>query len=207
MRHVLLAVAAAATAAAAACSKPAAEPPPAYRGVVLTPAQPKPDFTFTSMTGAPYRFRDETKDKVALLFFGYTHCPDVCPMHMQNIAAVLKKLPPEDRERIEVVFVTTDPERDTPQRLRAWLGNFDSTFVGVAGTMEDVNRIQRGMGMPPAKKEDAPPGSVAGNYGVAHGAAVLAFTADDSLRTLYPFGMRQEDFAVDIPLLLKVKPR
>ena len=203
MRHVLLA---AAVVVLAACP-PAAEPPPAYRGVVLTPPQPKPDFTFTSMTGAPYRFLEETNDKLTLLFFGYTHCPDVCPMHMQNIASVLKKLPAADRERIKVVFVTTDPERDTPQRLRAWLGNFDSTFVGVAGKMEDVNRIQMGMGMPPAKKEDAPPGSAAGTYGVAHGAAVLAFTADDSLRTLYPFGMRQEDFAVDIPLLLKVKPR
>jgi protein SCO1/2 len=191
----------------AACAKP--EPPqaPAYRGMIMTPPLAKPDFTFTSMSGAPYRFREETNDKVTLLFFGYTHCPDVCPMHMANIAAVLRKMPAADRERVKVVFVTTDPQRDTPERLRTWLGNFDSTFVGVEGRMEDVNRLQQSMGMPPAAREDVPTGSPAGAYGIAHGSAVLAFTADDSLRTVYPFGMRQEDFAIDIPLLLKVAPK
>ena len=189
----------------AACAKP--EEPPKYRGVVMTPPLPKPEFTFTSASGAPYRFRAETQGKVALLFFGYTYCPDVCPMHMTNIAAVLKRMPAADRERVKVVFVTTDPQRDTPERLRTWLANFDSTFVGVSGRMEDVNRLQQSMGMPPAAPEAAPPGSPAGAYGIAHGAAVIAFSPDDSLRTLYPFGMRQEDFAVDIPLLLKVKPR
>src|SRR5688572_15829259 len=108
-----------------ACSKPPEEPPK-YRGVVMTPPLPKPDFTFTSTSGAPYRFREETNDKVTLLFFGYTYCPDVCPMHMSNLAAVLKKMPAGDRERVKVVFVTTDPQRDTPDRLRTWLRNFDS---------------------------------------------------------------------------------
>ena len=186
-----------------ACSKP--PEPPKYRGVVMTPPIAKPDFTFTSMSGAPYRFRTETSGKVALLFFGYTHCPDVCPTHMATIARVLKAMPAADRERVKVVFVTTDPQRDTPERLKAWLGNFDSTFVGVSGRMEDVNRLQQAMGMPPAVPEAPLPGSPAGSYGIAHGAAVIAFSPDDSLRTLYPFGMRQEDFAADIPLLLKVK--
>jgi len=200
MRRALIALA-----VIAACSKP--EEPPKYRGVVMTPPLAKPDFTFTSTSGTPYRFKQETNGVVTLLFFGYTHCPDVCPMHMQNLAAVLKRMPAADRQRVKVVFVTTDPARDTPERLKTWLANFDSTFVGVAGRMEDINRLQQSMGMPPAAPEPLPPGSAAGAYGVAHGAAVLAFTADDSLRTLYPFGMRQEDFAVDIPLLLKVKPR
>ena len=191
------------TALIAGCAKP--EPPPQYRGVVMTPPLPKPEFTFTSMSGAPYRFREETQGTVTLLFFGYTYCPDVCPTHMSSIAAVLKRMPAHDRERVKVVFVTTDPARDTPERLKAWLGNFDSTFVGVFGQMADINRLQQSMGMPPAVPEAAPPGSPAGTYGIAHGAAVLAFSPDDSLRTLYPFGMRQEDFATDIPLLLKVK--
>jgi protein SCO1 len=199
MRKALFALA-----IAAACAKPAE--PPRYRGVVATPPIPKPDFTFTS-AGAPYHFREETRGKVTMLFFGYTHCPDVCPTHMANLAAVLKRMPAADRERVKVVFVTTDPQRDTPERLRSWLGNFDSTFVGVSGRMEDVNRLQQSMGMPPAAPEAAPPGSPAGTYGIAHGAAVIAFSPDDSLRTLYPFGMRQDDFATDIPLLLKIKPR
>jgi protein SCO1/2 len=190
---------------AAGCAKP--EEPPKYRGMLMTPPLLKPDFTFTSTAGTPYRFRQETDDKLTLLFFGYTHCPDVCPMHMSNLAAVLKRMPAADRERVKVVFVTTDPARDTPERLRTWLRNFDSTFVGVAGRMEDINALQRSMGLPPAAPEPMPAGSSVGSYGIAHGSMVLAFTADDSLRTLYPFGMRQEDFAIDIPLLLKVKPR
>lgn len=200
MRRVLLAIA-----LAVACAKP--EEAPKYRGVVMTPPLAKPDFTFTSTSGAPWRFKQETNGKVTLLFFGYTHCPDVCPMHMQNLAAVLKRMTPDQRAGVKVVFVTTDPARDTPERLKTWLANFDSTFVGVAGRMEDINRLQQSMGMPPAMPEPLPPGSKTGDYAVAHGAAVLAFTADDSLRTLYPFGMRQEDFANDIPLLLKIKPR
>src|SRR5688500_19129520 len=91
-----------------------------FRGMMLTPPRGKPDFTFTSTTGAPYQFRKETDGRVTLLFFGYTYCPDVCPMHMANISAVLKKLDYADRQRVRVVFVTTDPDRDTPQRLRSW---------------------------------------------------------------------------------------
>ena len=196
-----------ALASLAAC-KPEPEPA-AYAGMMLTPPRGKPDFTFTSTTGAPYQFRKETDGRVTLLFFGYTHCADICPMHMANIAAVLKKLDYADRQRVRVVFVTTDPARDTPQRLRSWLDQIDSTFVGVAGPMEQINGLQRSLGLAPAAPEPEPPGSKAGasSYGVSHAAVVLAFTPDDSLRVLYPFGVRQQDWAKDIPLLLRVKAR
>jgi len=188
-----------------------AEQPPAdaglFSGPTLNPPRAKPDFTLTSTTGAPYPFRRETDGKLTLLFFGYTYCPDVCPLHMANIAAVYKKLSYDDQQRIRVVFVTTDPDRDTPQRLRSWLDNFHPAFVGLAGPVDQVNILQQSMGMPPAARETTPDGSPAGSYGVAHGAAVLAFTPDDSLRVLYPFGIRQQDWAKDIPLLLKVKAR
>ncbi|MEE8175168.1 MAG: SCO family protein, partial [Gemmatimonadota bacterium] len=81
-----------------------------FRGVMLEPG-PRPDFTLTDTRGRPFDFRRETDGKVALLFFGYTHCPDVCPVQMAGIAAVLRDLPWEIRDRIEVVFVTTDPAR------------------------------------------------------------------------------------------------
>lgn len=178
-----------------------------FHGMVLTQARAKPAFTFTTTSGAPYRFREETAGRLTLLFFGYTHCPDVCPLHMANIAAVTKKLSYADRERIRVVFVTTDPERDTPERLRTWLANFDPSFVGVAGQMNQINGLQRSLGLAPASPESAPPGSPAGAYGVAHSALVLAFTPDDSLRVMYPFGTRQQDWAKDIPELLKVGTR
>jgi protein SCO1/2 len=189
----------------AACGKP---PEPAvYSGMMLTPPRGKPDFTFTSTAGAPYDFRKETDGRVTLLFFGYTYCPDICPMHMANVSAVLKKLDYADRQRVRVVFVTTDPQRDTPQRLRSWLDQIDTSIVGVAGPMEQINGLQMSLGLPPAKAEPAPPGSVAGSYGVGHSSVVLAFTADDSLRVFYPFGVRQQDWAKDIPLLLRIKAR
>jgi len=128
-------------------------------------------------------------------------------MHMANISAVLKKLDYADRQRVRVVFVTTDPDRDTPQRLRSWLDQIDSSIVGVAGPMDQINALQQSLGLGSAKPEAAPPGSPAGAYGVAHAAVVLAFTPDDSLRVLYPFGVRQQDWAKDIPLLLRVKAR
>lgn len=189
----------------AAC-KPQPEPA-VYSGMMLTPPRGKPNFTFTSTTGAPYDFRKETDGRVTLLFFGYTYCPDICPMHMANVSAVLRKLDYADRQRVRVVFVTTDPARDTPQRLRSWLDQIDTSIVGVAGPIDQINGLQVSLGLAPAKVEPAPDGSVAGAYGVAHASVVLAFTADDSLRVFYPFGVRQQDWAKDLPLLLRVKAR
>jgi protein SCO1 len=189
-------------AASLACGKEPPSESQGFHGILIAPPQPKPDFTFTSASGAPYDLRKETDGKVTLLFFGYTHCPDVCPLHMANIAAVMKKMSIEDRARIRVLFVTTDPERDTPDRLTSWLASFDPSFVGLAGPMDQVNQLQRSMGFAPAFPEPAPEGSPAGSYGVAHSAVVLAFTPDDSLRVIYPFGTRQQDWAQDLPALI-----
>ena len=102
--------------------------------------------------------------------------------------------------------MTTDPDRDTPPVLRAWLNNFDSSFVGLAGPVADVERIQASMGMPPAMREMTPDGSL-GGYGMGHAAQVLAFGSDDSAHVEYPFGIRREDWAHDLPLLLHTRWR
>jgi cytochrome oxidase Cu insertion factor (SCO1/SenC/PrrC family)/copper(I)-binding protein len=172
-----------------------------YRGVALPSPLPKPSFTLVDVTGQPYDFAAQTRDKVALLFFGYTHCPDVCPLHMANIAAVLKRMPAEDRARIVTVFVTTDPERDTPQRLRDWLGNFDPSFVGLTGSREDITRVLGMVGLPEATREY--PTADSANYFIGHGAQVFAFARDANAYTIYPFGIRQEDWANDLPKLVR----
>jgi protein SCO1/2 len=174
---------------------------PDFRGVVLQTPIEKPDFTLTDFNGAPYNFRLQTADKVALLFFGYTHCPDVCPLHAANVAAVLKQLPFETRDAIRFVFVTTDPDRDTPERLKSWLGAFDSSFIGLRGTQEEVNRIQAGLRLAPARKEY--PGQDSSAYLVGHAAQVIAFSPDGFARVEYPFGVRQEDWANDLPKLAR----
>lgn len=176
------------------------------RGTVLVPSWPKPAFTLTDTEGRPYDFRARTEGLVTLLFFGYTHCPDVCPIHMANIAAVLEDLPYADRSRIRVVFVTTDPERDTAARLRRWLDRFDRSFVGLRGSEEEVNAIQAELHLPAAVRQPTRPGPLPGAYAIGHAAQVIAFTADGRARVVYPFGTRQSDWAHDLPKLVAGGP-
>lgn len=173
-----------------------------FRGVVLEHPIPKVDFTLLDTNAEPFHFREATAGYLTLLFFGYTSCPDVCPVHMANLAAVLKDLPWEIRNRIKVVFVTTDPERDTPTRIREWLDAFDPGFIGLSGSREEVNQIQASFGLPPAVDQ----GGTATNYIVGHATQILAFGFDDAARVAYPFGTRQADWAYDLPRLVRQGP-
>ena len=190
-----------------ACSRADSERPSVsntdtgFRGVVLSPPYAKPDFTLTDFDGRRFDFRRETEGKVALLFFGYTHCPDVCPLHAANVAAVLRDLPPEQAGEIRFVFVTTDPERDTPARLKEWLGNFHPSFVGLSGSVDEINGVLSGLRMPPIER--GPPTADSAGYLVGHGAQVIAFGKDGMARVEYPFGVRQEDWAHDLPRLAR----
>jgi protein SCO1/2 len=176
------------------------------RGTVLESPWEKPDVTLTDTEGRAFAFGPETDGFVTLLFFGYTHCPDVCPIHMGNIAAVIGDLSYADRERIRVVFVTTDPERDTPVRMREWLDRFDRSFVGLSGTEAEVSAFQAALRLPGAVRQPSRPGPLPGAYAVGHAAQVIAFTADGLARVVYPFGTRQEDWAHDLPRLVVADP-
>ena len=179
------------------------------QGVRLSPPRPKPDFTLTATDGRPFSFKADTKGAVALLYFGYTNCPDVCPTHLTNIAAALRRLPRDDQAKVRVVFVTTDPDRDTPERLRQWLNNFDSRFIGLRGSADSVNRIQASLGLPPATMElmDSSSAGPRAAYGMGHAAQVLAFTPDDSLRAEYPSGFTADAWVNDLPRLAKITGR
>ena len=172
------------------------------RGDRYPAALAKPDLMLTDTRGQPYDFRRETAGYLTLLYFGYTNCPDVCPIHMANLGAVIPTLPPDVQERIRVVFVTTDPARDTPERLKTWLHNFSDAFVGLTGDTATINAAQRALFLPPSAI--GPPDST-GSYLVGHAAAVIAFTPDDSARVRYPFGVRQADWAHDLPRLLEIR--
>ncbi len=176
------------------------------RGFARTPPKPLPDIVLTDTDGKRFDLRKETAGYATLLFFGYTHCPDVCPVHMANIARALKGMPAPDAGRIKVVFVTTDPDRDTPKRIRDWLDTFDPTFIGLRGTPDELAAAQQAINMPVAQK-DAPRDSTRPDeYGVGHGAFVSAATPDGLIRYLYPFGFRQSDWAHDLPLLARMAP-
>ncbi len=170
----------------------------------LEPAVPRPSFTLTDTRGLPFEFAKETRGLLTFLFFGYTNCPDVCPVHVANVAAVLRRLPFEDQRKARFVFVTTDPGRDSLPVLRRWLDQFDASFIGLRGEDAEVARVMSAIGLPPAVRSVAGPD---GRYEVGHPATVIVFTADDSAHVLYPFGTRQIDWAEDIPRLLRVRPR
>jgi protein SCO1/2 len=122
---------------------------------------------------------------------------------MANLAGALHGLAPAVRREVRVVFVTTDPERDTPAVLREWLARFDSSFTGATGSPAALEVAQRAVGMPPAVRE----GQLAsGGYAMSHAAQLWAITPDDSIHAIYPWGISREDLAADIPRLLRIWP-
>ena len=170
-----------------------------YHGGVVTPPLSKPKFVLTNTSGAPFDFWVETQGYVTLLFFGYTHCPDVCPLQMANVASSLQRMPPEVSKHVKVVFVTTDPARDSAPVLRTWLDHFDLRFIGLTGSEAAIMAAQRAARLPPASK------TVSANrdYAMAHAAFVLAYTKDNLAHLIYPEGIAPGDFAHDLPLLVK----
>jgi protein SCO1/2 len=169
------------------------------RGVALAAPWAKPDFVLTDTDGAAFDFRAATAGTVTMLFFGFTECPDICPVQLANLAAALDKQPGEVARAVRVVFVTTDPERDTPERVRSWLNGFSRDFVGLVGPIDSVNAIQQRIGLAPAVRiplEDD-------DYTIGHAAQIVAYTADERAHVVYPSGVRQDDWAHDLPLLVR----
>ena len=170
-----------------------------FAGAELSTPFAKPDLEFTDVHGKPYRLVPETAGKVTLVLFGYTSCPDVCPVHLANLAAVLDKLPYDIQRAITVVFVSTDPARDTAAVLEKFVTGFDPSFVGLSGTDSVVKAAQLAMQLLPAVKQATGRGT---DSTVQHAAQVIAFTRDGMGRVEYPSGTRQKDWAHDLPLLV-----
>ena len=183
---------------AAACGDKATQRIVSAESGAIDVRMPKPAFTLTDTDGNPFAFAERTAGKVTFLEFGYTNCPDICPVHMANLATVLGKLAPSDRMRTAVVFVSIDPDRDSGAVLRKWLDSFDATFVGLTGTRDELNAVQAAVGFGAATVSTAQNGAV----DVTHAAPLIVFTADDTAHVMYPFGTRQADWTRDIPRLL-----
>jgi protein SCO1/2 len=173
--------------------------PMGVQGTVQEPPTPKPGFTLTDTAGRPFNLAAETAGDVTLLYFGYTHCPDVCPTTMADLALGLSQVTAAVRSHVKVVFVTTDPNRDTTGVLRSWLNAFNPSFIGLTGSTTQITAAERAVGMPPATV--VPLGN--GNYTVDHAAYVLAFTTDDEAHVVYPDGYGAATWAHDLPRLVK----
>ncbi|MEU6877639.1 SCO family protein [Streptomyces sp. NPDC046712] len=161
----------------------------------------KPDLVLTDTKGQKFDLRERTKGKPTLIYFGYTHCPDVCPLTMSNIAIAKKQLPKADQDKLQVVFVTTDPERDTAAELAKWLpAAGDPSFTGLTGDFSTIQAGARqiGIGIDPPKKEKD--GSVVS----MHGAQVIAFSpTTDQGYVLYGEDTTIDDYAKDLPKIIK----
>ncbi|MBI3792292.1 MAG: SCO family protein [Gemmatimonadetes bacterium] len=171
--------------------------------VTLPTPYPRPSFTLTGTDGQPFDFQARTRGKLTFVLFGYTHCPDVCPVHVANIAAAMRVLTFEERARTTLVFITTDPDRDSLPVLRSWLASFDSTFVGLRGPVEDVTRLAASLQVAAAMFGARNPD---GSYEVGHGAQVIVWQPDDTARVIYPFGVRQAEWAEAMPRLVGRTP-
>ncbi|MGW2256685.1 SCO family protein [Streptomyces sp. NPDC001780] len=161
----------------------------------------KPNLVLKDTRGKTFDLREETKGKPTLIYFGYTNCPDVCPLTMSNIAIARKSLPKADQDKLQVVFVTTDPERDTSAELAKWLPSAgDTSFIGLTGDFPTIQAGARQLGIgidPPRKEKD-------GTVVSMHGAQVIAFSpkTDDGY-VLYGEDTSPDDYAKDLPKLIK----
>ncbi|MFI2377920.1 SCO family protein [Streptomyces sp. NPDC018964] len=169
-------------------------------GTVLDNPFEKPDLVLTDTDGKEYDLREETAGKPTLIYFGYTHCPDVCPLTMNNLAVAKKQLPREQQDELRIVFVTTDPERDTSAALDTWLKGIDSQVVGLTGDFDTIQAGARtlGISIDPPRKDDN------GKTVSDHGTQVIAFSPKtDGGYVLYGEDATVEDYTKDLPKIIK----
>ena len=191
-----------------------------YHGVEPSPVPARPNFVLTDLSGRRYDFSARTRGRPTFVYFGYTHCPDACPTAMADLASALRKVPPALRRKAVVVFVTTDPKRDTVPIMKRWLGQFSPDFVGLVGTQQQVDAAQVATGISPAYPDGVTP-TVAGHpdqhvhaggtaphkhfgplgYAVSHSAVIFAYSSADRLPVFYPGGVTPSDIAADLPVL------
>jgi protein SCO1/2 len=193
-----------------------------YHGVEPLPVPARPSFVLTDTEGDRFDFAAETKGRPTFVYFGYTNCPDECPTAMADIAAALRRVEPDLREKVRVVFVTTDAKRDTGPVLRRFLDQWSTSYVGLTGTQAEVDAAARAAGVPPGSVGPSPetlPGQPDAHahkaqtaphqhfgplgYSVAHSAVIYAYDASDRLPVVYPGGVAPSDIAADLPVLAR----
>jgi protein SCO1 len=166
-------------------------------------SQVDPPFTVSSQElvdtdGEPFSLTADTDKRLTMVFFGYTNCPDICNIVLGNLSSAMTRLDDDDLEQVEVVFVTTDPERDTPDAVRAYLDRFDSEFVGVTGELTDIETVAASVAV--GMGDELP----SGGYEVdAHTTTVTGIDVTDVAPIYWSQDTSPSEFAEDIHALLK----
>lgn len=153
-------------------------------------------FTLTGQDGKPHALGDY-QGKAVALFFGYTHCPDICPITMLEYQQVMKLLG-KDSDRVQVLFVSIDPQRDTPQVLAGYVPFFDKRFMGLTGSAEQVAKVAAQYKIVAQRQDRAD-----GGYTMDHSAGSYLFDTAGKLRVYVPYGTPAADIAHDLQQLLR----
>ncbi|MGI9085043.1 MAG: SCO family protein [Aeromicrobium sp.] len=211
----------------AACGPPTQEPRPAdggpavvrhadpreLSGTAVDPPLARPTQTLLDTEGQGFSFADRPEDELTVAFFGYTHCPDLCPTTMADLATALRMLPDDLIKRVTVAFVTEDPDRDTSRALRSWLDRFDPSFVGLIGgnrasrviLKELYSTETRQLARPEKPIKHPGPGHEHhehGSYGIEHTGTVYAF-GPGGTSVIYTGGTKPSEYAADFTALLE----
>jgi len=167
-----------------------------FKGMAVDPPRAMPAFVFTRTDGSSFTTAPET-GRPMVLFFGYTHCPDVCPTTLADWKRVRAKLG-DDAKRVRFVFVSVDPDRDTPAVAERYARMYDPAFEGVSGDAVTTSRIMEAFGVAAARE----PGTNATGYLVSHSSQVFLVDSHGKLVALYPFGTGWDALAADLGRLL-----
>ena len=163
-----------------------------YHGTVIQSPDPANNFTLTGPDGELVSL-DDFRGQAVMLYFGYTFCPDVCPATLVELAKASQRLG-KDADKLQVIMVTVDPMRDTPEKLDKYVTHFDPGFLGLTGTEDEIAAAATPFGIYYEKQE----GSEATGYLMDHTASVIVVDPEGHLRLIYPFGTSGEDIAEDI---------
>ena len=182
------------TALLGACSK---EEAPQFKSIDLTGADYARDFALADQNGQ-VRSLNDFAGRVVVVFFGFTQCPDVCPTTMAELAQIKQSLG-ADGDKLQAIFITVDPERDTPELLKAYMGNFDPSFLALRPSMAQLPEVAKTFKIYYKKVQ----GSTAGSYSMDHSAGSYVYDPKGQIRLYSRYGTGPEGLTSDIRLLLK----
>lgn len=168
-----------------------------FAGTLLDPTRPAPNFTLIDETQTPFEL-NQLKGKWVFLFFGYTSCPDICPATLSQMRQVEEQLGAL-AEQVEVVFISVDPERDTPEKLQEYVSHFGEDFKGLSGTSEQIAMVAQLYGVSYEKEES----DSAIGYLVSHSAYLYLIDPHFEWRAIYPFGVSSTDIVADVRFLMR----
>ena len=168
---------------------------PTLKAGEFSPPREAPEISLRGSDGSELKL-NRYRGKVVLMAFGFTYCTEVCPVTLATLAQARKKLGAAGND-LQVVYITVDPERDSAERMHAYLSGFDATFIGGTGKPEQLAAVQKAYGITARKV------AVTGGYVIDHSSSVYMIDRDGKLRAMMPYGHRADDYVHDVKLLLK----